>query len=265
MKKLGLLALALVPFLGYSQSVTLDSEWDTQSEINSNRTDVIDVGVTLTGTDHAGGYDLDKQTTRATTVTGAAYGAALPEASTLTVGDVRVFHNDDSTGDDDATVFPEASDNLGEGVGTGIVIESGEYAVFIVLDSTNWKTIHSSHEIIAETLTILEPDAVQGVSDDLILKKFAAEKYPNGVRVEAIHIDASAAYTSETFLFEWWDDASGTTQTTLESIACSAISTEDDGTLSDATGAADEFLNLNFDDTPEDVAYVAITVIYTVL
>lgn len=116
----------------------------------------------------------------------------------------------------------------------------------------------------SETFTILEPDAVQGVSDDVILKKFVAESYASGVTITAIHIDGSAAYTSETFLFEHWDDASGTTQATVESIAASAISTEDDGTLSDATIPADYFLVVNLDDTPEDVAYVSITVSYTI-
>lgn len=115
----------------------------------------------------------------------------------------------------------------------------------------------------SETFVIMEPDVARGVSDDLVLKKFIAEKYPSGVTITSIHIDASAAYTSETFLFEHWDDASGTTQATVESIACSAISTEDDGTLSDATIPADYFLVVNFDDTPEDVAYVTITISFT--
>lgn len=121
----------------------------------------------------------------------------------------------------------------------------------------------TAERIEVKTFTIAEPDIAQGISDDYVLFKFIAEKYPSGVTITSIHIDASAAYTGETFLFEHWDDAAGTTQTTVESIACSAISTEDDGTLSDATIPADYFLMVNLDDTPEDKAYVAITISFT--
>lgn len=113
------------------------------------------------------------------------------------------------------------------------------------------------------TRTIMEPDVAQGITDDLLLMKFPAEKYPDGVTITSIHIDASAAYTSETFLFEHWDDAAGTTQATVESITTTGISAEDDGTLTDATIPADYFLMVNLDDTPEDKAYVAITVTFT--
>lgn len=155
-------------------------------------------------------------------------------------------------------------------LGSNVVLDSSNERLILQFDGTNWvqlansANIESVEKTVSETFTILEPDAVQGVSDDIVLKKFVAEDYPNGVTINAIHIDASAAYTSETFLFEHWDDASGTTQATVESITCTGISTEDDGALTDATIPADYFLVVNLDDTPEDVAYVAITIQYTV-
>lgn len=121
----------------------------------------------------------------------------------------------------------------------------------------------AAERVEVKTFTIAEPDVAQGISDDYVLFKFIAEKYPSGVTITSIHIDASAAYTSETFLFEHWDDAAGTTQATVESITSSAISTEDDGTLTDATIPADYFFVLNLDDTPEDKAYVSITISFT--
>ncbi|MDC1268161.1 hypothetical protein N8Z76_00350 [Gammaproteobacteria bacterium] len=115
----------------------------------------------------------------------------------------------------------------------------------------------------AQSFTIMESDLVRAVSDDVILCKFIAEQYPSGVTITSIHIDGFAAFTSETFLFEHWDDAAGTTQATVESIAATSISTEDDGTLSDATIPADYFFVVNLDDTPEDIAGVTITISYT--
>jgi len=116
--------------------------------------------------------------------------------------------------------------------------------------------------LISETFSIVEPDTIQGITDDVVLKHFMADAYPHGVTIKDIAISASSAYTSETFLIEEWDDRAGSTQTTVESITISSQYQEDDGTLSDASIAADAFLVVNLDDTPEDIAEVEITVTY---
>lgn len=126
--------------------------------------------------------------------------------------------------------------------------------------TNTWQIFGNEATPFSETFPIMTPNDVQGETDDVKLMKFAAERYPNGVTITSIHIDASAAYTSETFLFEHWDDASGTTQATVESITASSISTEDDGTLTDATIPADYHLVVNLDDTPEDISQVLITI-----
>lgn len=126
--------------------------------------------------------------------------------------------------------------------------------------TNTWQIFGNEATPFSETFPIMTPNDVQGETDDVKLMKFAAERYPNGVTITSIHIDASAAYTSETFLFEHWDDASGTTQATVESITASSISTEDDGTFTDATIPADYHLVVNLDDTPEDISQVLITI-----
>lgn len=135
-------------------------------------------------------------------------------------------------------------------------------------DTSVATTAYVQTELTAErqevkTFTLAEPDILQGIADDWVLFQFLAEKYPSGVTITSIHISGAAAYTSETFLFEHWDDAAGSTQATIESITSSAITTEDDGTLTDATIPADYFFVVNLDDTPEDKAYVAITISFT--
>lgn len=214
-------------------------------------------GITASATQTQGQQALTNRTNEIATVATTNDVVTLPEASTW-IGEWLVIINN---GANTLQIFPASGDNLGAGVDTSTTLAAGRIARFIAYDSTNWKI----GEVFTDsrTFTIGEPDIQQGISDDWRLMKFPAEKYPDGVTITSIHIDASAAYTSETFLFEHWDDASGSTQTTVESIACSAISTEDDGTLSDATIPADYFLMVNLDDTPEDVAYVSITVTFT--
>jgi hypothetical protein len=98
----------------------------------------IDEGVNATGTNHATGYSVTKNTTRFTTVTGVDYAASLVEASTITAGKKYIIYNDDTT--DPLTVFPEASDNLGSlPAGVGVVIEPGWYMVVTALTDSAWK------------------------------------------------------------------------------------------------------------------------------
>lgn len=219
----------------------------SQDSDNEN-TQAITADLTLSNTaSNAAGKARQYLTTDADT-----WAAILPATSTYP----RLIWNRDTTNDILIEISPSAT--------VEATLKPGDKAYCIYVGSAWEIDVIPAKDRRSETFIISEPDAVQGLSDDFILKKFPAEQYPNGVTVIALHIDASSAYTSEIFLFEHWDDASGTTQATVESITASAISTEDDGTLSDATIPADYFLMVNFDDTPEDVAYVAITVIYDI-
>jgi len=230
MKKLIALLALLAPVSVLAQSVTLDSEWDTQAEVETAWGIEIAAG---NGTAHGDLFVWDNT-------------ALTWEIHPMT-GDATINQNGVITITNPISLLDPNAD------------------VPLYYNNTN-ERIESSRGVInySETVVIYEPDAVRGLSDDMILKKFIAEEFPNGVTITSIHIDASSAYTSETFLFEHWDDASGTTQASVESIAASAISTEDDGTFTDATIPADYFLVLNFDDTPEDIIYVAITFSYTI-
>ena len=114
---------------------------------------------------------------------------------------------------------------------------------------------------ISETTTISEPDQQ---ADDIIIKHFDARAYPYGVTMIGYTITASSAM-SDTHVLEEWDDRSGSTQTTSESITMSATQRqEDDGTLSDSSFAADSYLVLNLDDSTDDVDYMEVTYIYQI-
>lgn len=117
----------------------------------------------------------------------------------------------------------------------------------------------------SETITILEPDIVQAVSDIILLKHFPAEKYPNGVTMVSVHIGAASAYTNEDFNIEESASPTGSTPSTVEAINLTASATgEDDGTFTDGDIAADGYLFVDLDAAPEDVAFVAITITYTI-
>jgi len=129
----------------------------------------------------------------------------------------------------------------------------------------NLKADFKAETVICESFTIIEPDLAQAASDDIKLKKFCAEAYPYGVTVTAIHINTDGTDISDTFLFEQWDDADGSNQTTLESIALSATDTgEDDGDMSSTDIPADYYLVVNLDDASDDYKHVIITICYTI-
>lgn len=116
----------------------------------------------------------------------------------------------------------------------------------------------------SETFTILEPDVAQGITDFVVLKHFPAEKYPSGVTMVSIHIAATASYTSEAFNFEETATLAGG-GSTIETITITgAAAGEDDGTFSDGAIAADSYIVVDLDDTPEDMAMIAITMTWTV-
>ena len=121
-------------------------------------------------------------------------------------------------------------------------------------------------DIKVESFTIIEPDVAQAACDDIKLKHFIAEGYPFGITILAIHIVTDGTAISDTFLFEAWNDADGSTQTTVESIALSATDTgEDDGTLSDNDAViADWFFVLNLDDASDDYKSVTVTIAYRI-
>ena len=112
------------------------------------------------------------------------------------------------------------------------------------------------------TFTILEPDIARGITDDIILFHVMADAYPHGITIKDIALSGSASFT-DTHVIEEWSNRAGDTQTTIESIAVSAaVYQEDDGTLSDASIAADAFVNINLDDSTDNIASLEITITF---
>lgn len=113
-----------------------------------------------------------------------------------------------------------------------------------------------------KTYTIIEPDIARTKTDDIILFHVMADAFPHGITLKDIALSGSANF-SDTHVIEEWSDRAGTSQSTIESIAVSAAQyQEDDGTLSDASIAADAFININLDDSTDDIASLEITITF---
>lgn len=109
--------------------------------------------------------------------------------------------------------------------------------------------------------TILYPDTIQARSDDVILAHFPAEIYPHGVTITYVCISASASAT-DTHVLEEWSDAIGTSQGTVESLALSTSTKIESTSIDDSSIAADAYLNINLDGTPDNINWIQITIGY---
>jgi hypothetical protein len=116
------------------------------------------------------------------------------------------------------------------------------------------------------TFTISQPDLQRAENDDLCFWHLMADAYPFGITIKDIAISTSANCTDTHVIEEWSTSVAGTaSQSTIESIALSAEAyKEDDGTLSDASIAADAFININFDDATDDLSFLLITITFWV-
>lgn len=223
---------------------------DTIDDDSIDWSDVTGADITLT--------DAGAVTSSGTITSSGTFDVTGAAAMTLGSGDVlSITLTTDGTGDGEV-VLPTGSIS-----GTEILddtVDSADYAA----GSIDMEHLSTAAKTESVTLTIVEPDQVAGVQDWLALKHFPAELYPSGVTMISIHLGASSAYTSEVCSFEESASPTGSTPSVVESITISSTTAEDDGTFSDGDIAADAWLGINFDATPEDVAVLYVTLTYSI-
>jgi hypothetical protein len=137
-----------------------------------------------------------------------------------------------------------------------LYMNSDYIAVYNITDGTRLHGEECFSPIIYST-----PDIMQAEQDAWPVIHFPVEKFPDGFEVTSIQISTSATCT-DTLNFEEWSN-NGTawiTISTIESITLSGTFTEDDGTLSDSTIAADSWLYVDLDDSATDISYMTVTV-----
>jgi hypothetical protein len=185
----------------------------------------------------------------------------LPEYATITLKNTDYMEFAGAIKYDfDAEINTLAGTNPGTDTAGDIAIDTDDSRIEFH-DGTASRVIPA---LQCRTFTILEPDVARGKTDDIILFHVMADAFPHGITIKDIALSASAA-VSDTHVIEEWSNRAGSSQSTIESITMSSTTyQEDDGTLSDAAIAADAFININLDDSTDDVASLEITITFYV-
>jgi hypothetical protein len=114
----------------------------------------------------------------------------------------------------------------------------------------------SNAEVVAPTvhfasITILDPDGVQAVTDFVPILPVEAAWAPNGIRILDTYLKTSASSTYSVNFEEWTSPTDGS-PSTIETVATStSTEAEDDGTLTDADGAAGSIIGVDLPTTAE--------------
>jgi hypothetical protein len=160
----------------------------------------------------------------------------------------------------DAFEFPNDNDT------TSLVDEQAEAAHdnnnpgIAVHDGSNVR-YYATRTKCFEPVVLAEPDQLQPISDIWTILSFPAEQYPVGFIIEAIQITTSANCGDALNFEEWTNTNSWSLVETVEAITLDGDTfTEDDGTLSSATMAADSYLRVDLPASPTDIASYEITV-----
>lgn len=106
------------------------------------------------------------------------------------------------------------------------------------------------------SMTIWDPDNIQGTEDAIPVFPVEAESFPGGITLVDVGIktDASSTYAVN---FEEWTAPDDGSPSTIEAVTTSAsLEAEDDGTLSDASIAAGSIIFVDLD--TDDINYLVV-------
>jgi len=178
-------------------------------------------------------------------------------------------HSQDNTQAHTDYLLNNASDaTSGDLTATGFIIGSADIdeAELEIIDGATVTTteLNSLTAVLADTteyktetrnFTIAYPDSLM---DDIRIAEFPATLYPNGVTLTYLSISASASCT-DTHIFEEWSDMIGTSQSTVHSLAISGAVRAETSSPTDDEIAAGGYLNLNMDDSTDDLDLILVT------
>lgn len=116
--------------------------------------------------------------------------------------------------------------------------------------------ILSARHLQSKTITF--PDTLQADHDDQPFAHFPVEVYPHGVTIFYLAISTEASCT-DTHTIEEWDDAVGSSQSTVHSMVLSAASKVETSSPTDGSMATDSYLNINLDNSTDDLDWLMIT------
>lgn len=170
----------------------------------------------------------------------------------------------DNLGD---SVAPTVNDDSADGYSIGSIwLDSTADLAYIAVDVTAgaavWKPLTPMQ---SSSFTLLEPDLIAAVADELLLFHVPTEAYPNGITIRDIIVSTSSTCTDIIALEEKSNNGTSISAvSTIESITLSGTRTEDDGSLTDSSIAADNYVYVDFDASPDNINYMTITITFTI-
>ena len=260
--------------LGADQDVTLTHVADTGIQMELDDSIMFGSTAEFIESDDSGYLDLDAGT-------GIRFNAATTFGGAIGFNNQTVSGLNSLTGTDTSEILLFGTDSLQLYSGGAVLISPDGVESFQFAAGTNVINVTTASGVTefdfgamkltsttapefpqtVET-TLSEPDQLQPISDAWRIAYFPAEVYPSGVTINSIHITTSATCT-DVLNFEEWTQSGTTSSSTVESITLSGTFTEDDGTLADASIAADGRLMVDLPATPTDIAFMEIAITFT--
>ena len=112
--------------------------------------------------------------------------------------------------------------------------------------------------ILQKDITIVEPNLIQGVMDEVPMFSVDSYNFPNGITITAIYLSTSADSSLAVNLEEWTEPDGSGTETTIDNIATAGSDEQTETTISDPNVAAGTTIFLDLDST--DVNWLHLTV-----
>lgn len=121
-------------------------------------------------------------------------------------------------------------------------------------------------DIHCESFTIAEPDSLVSVEPNINLKYFKSMGYPHGATIVGISVGTDGTdCTNDTINFERWTTEDDGSPDTIENIDMSGVDNkDDDGTLTNAAMAANDYFVADITGWDDDIPLLIITICYRI-
>jgi len=135
----------------------------------------------------------------------------------------------------------------------------------VIQNSSGHTYLGSSTDVVygkllkQKSITIMEPDKVQAVSDAIPMFAVETDEYPHGIEIAQVYLKTDANSTLSVNL-ESWTDPADASPSTLTTVATSTSDEVNEAPDTDGTVAGGKIVMLDLDTT--DVNWVQVTIVY---
>jgi len=233
--------------------VTRDTEWDTESEVE---TAWGSVNILLE-------TEIDASSELAAIMDDETGSGALVFGTSPTISGATLNGNTDASGGDFAlptvAAGPAAPDADGE-----IELDFADGSVVVQWGNNHAELASSTDVVIGKLIhsfaaTVFDPDTIQSTIDQIPLKAIESSEFPHGIVITDIYLktDASSTYSVDV---ENWDDPTtiNASNGTIDTIATSSSSEVQEDTITYATIGAGQIIMLDLPTTDINWFYIQV-------